>query len=66
MSNQDHHDDTIGRSIEPWLAILLLSLVPLVTAVLLPEAWRMPLYVVGGAMCAAGVVLLVKQEVQRS
>ena len=54
-----------GRSVEPWIAVLLASLLPLVAAVMLPESWRVPLYVVGGVLCAVGVALLLKQEVGR-
>jgi mannose/fructose/N-acetylgalactosamine-specific phosphotransferase system component IIC len=54
-----------GRSVEPWIAILLASLVPLVAAVMLPESWRVPLYVVGGVLCAVGIALLLKQEIGR-
>jgi hypothetical protein len=54
-----------ARSIEPWIAVLFASLVPLVAAVMLPESWRLPLYVVGGVLCVIGIVLLFKQEVSR-
>jgi hypothetical protein len=65
MSNQSDFDvEATGRSIEPWLGILLVALVPLVLAVFLPESWRIPFYVVGGAICAGGLLLLVKQEVK--
>jgi hypothetical protein len=50
-----------GRSVEPWFAVLLSSLVPLVVAVMLPESWRMPLYGVGGLLCVIGVGLLIKR-----
>lgn len=51
-----------GRSLEPWIAVLFLSLVPLLAAVILPEPWRLPLYVIGGVLCATGIALLIKQE----
>ena len=51
-----------GRSVEPWIAVLFTSLAVLVVAVMLPESWRVPLYVVGGVLCATGIALLVKQE----
>ncbi|MDB4892608.1 MAG: hypothetical protein JWL61_4463 [Gemmatimonadetes bacterium] len=66
MSKQNEVDVIeSGRSVEPWIAVLFASLVPLVVAVLLPEAWRMPLYVVGGVLCALGVGLLIRQESRR-
>jgi hypothetical protein len=65
MSNQNDFDvEATGRTIEPWFGILLGALVPLVLAVFLPEQWRIPFYVGGGAMCAGGLLLLVKQEVR--
>ena len=54
-----------ARSIEPWIAVLLASLVPLVAAVMLPESWRVPLYIGGGILCAIGLALLLKQELGR-
>jgi hypothetical protein len=54
-----------GRSVEPWIAVLITSLVPLVVAIMLPESWRVPLYVVGGGLCAIGIALLLKQELGR-
>ncbi len=64
MSNQTELDVIDGgRAVEPWIAVLFASLVPLVAAVMVPESWRMPLYVVGGVLCALGIALLLKQEV---
>lgn len=66
MSKQNEIEVADGaRSIEPWIAVLLASMVPLVAAVMLPESWRLPLYVVGGVLCAIGIVLLFKQELAR-
>ena len=55
----------VERSMEPWIAVLLTSLVPLVAAVMLPESWRVPLFVIGGILCAFGIALLVKQEASK-
>jgi hypothetical protein len=66
MSNQKETEVAqSSRSVEPWIAVLFASLVPLVVAVMLPESWRVPLYVVGGVLCAIGVALLFKQELGR-
>jgi len=66
MSNQNEIEVVQNeRSVEPWFAVLFSSLVPLIVAVMLPEAWRVPFYVVGGVLCAAGIALLVKQEARR-
>jgi hypothetical protein len=54
-----------SNSVESWLVIVLLSLVPLVGALFAPQAWRAPLYIVGGVVCAVGLVLLVVQESRR-
>lgn len=53
-----------GRSgaIEPWFAILLSALVPLMGALFLPAAWRTPLHLLGGILCVWGLVLLVRHE----
>ncbi len=68
MSTQNENQMEIGnggRSIEPWLVVSFASLVPLVVAMLLPESWRMPLYVIGGVLCAIGIALLFRQESSR-
>jgi len=66
MSKQKEIEVVQGsRSVEPWIAVLFASLVPLVTAVMLPESWRVPLYVVGGVLCVIGIGLLLKQELGR-
>jgi hypothetical protein len=63
MSKQNEVDVVAGgRTVEPWIAILIASLVPLAAAVMVPESWRIPLYVIGGALCVVGIGLLVKQE----
>jgi hypothetical protein len=54
--------DAAGRAIEPWFAILLSSLVPLLGGLFVPDAWRAPLHVLGGALCVLGLVLMVKHE----
>ncbi|MEO5817611.1 MAG: hypothetical protein ABIT20_20250 [Gemmatimonadaceae bacterium] len=53
------------KSVEPWIVVLFASMVPLVAAVMLPASWRVPLYLVGGVLCAIGIALLFKQEVAR-
>jgi hypothetical protein len=56
-------DDVAGRAIEPWFTILLSALAPLLGALFAPAAWRTPLHVLGGVLCVAGLVLLVRHEV---
>jgi hypothetical protein len=52
-----------GGAIEPWFAILLSSLAPLLGGLFGPDAWRTPLHVLGGVLCAVGLVLLVRHEI---
>jgi hypothetical protein len=54
--------DSAGRAIEPWFSVLLSALVPLLGALFVPMAWKTPLHVLGGAICALGLVLLVRHE----
>jgi len=51
-----------GGAIEPWFALLLLSLVPLMGALFVPSPWRMTLHAIGGILCAVGLVLLIRHE----
>jgi hypothetical protein len=55
--------DTPGKAVEPWFAILLSSLVPLLVGLFVPDVWRTALHVLGGALCALGLVLLVRHEI---
>lgn len=52
----------MGGAIEPWFSVLLSSLVPLASGLFAPDAWRAPLHVLGGVLCAAGLVMLVRHE----
>ncbi len=54
--------DAPGRAIEPWFTILLSGLVPLGVGLAAPGAWRTPLHVLGAVLCALGLVLLVRHE----
>jgi hypothetical protein len=51
-------------AIEPWFAILLSALVPLLAALFVPPAWRPFLHVAGGLLCVAGLVLLIRHEME--
>jgi len=61
-SRQSEASDAAAPRAEPWLVIVLVSLVPLVGALFTPSSWRTLLYVVGGVVCAVGLTLLVLQE----
>jgi hypothetical protein len=54
--------DAPGGAIEPWFAILVSALVPLMAGLFAPGSWRTVLHVVGGVMCAWGLILLVRHE----
>ena len=57
-------DEEIDRhpSIEPWLRISFLGLVPLILAFYLAEEWKPYLFVAGGLLLVASAVMLVRQE----
>ena len=61
-------DEEIARhpSIEPWLRISFLALLPLVLAFYLAEEWRPYLFVAGGLLLVASAVMLVRQERRKS
>jgi hypothetical protein len=61
-------DEEIDRhpSIEPWLRISFLALLPLVLAFYLAEEWQPYLFVAGGLLLVAGAVMLVRQERRNS
>jgi hypothetical protein len=54
--------DAAGRAVEPWFTVLVSGLVPLGVGLFAPDAWRMPLHVLGAVLCATGLVLLVRHE----
>ena len=45
---------------ERWLVMQLVALVPILGAMLLPTAYRIPLFAIGGALVAAGTVMLLR------
>jgi hypothetical protein len=57
-------DEEVDRhpSIEPWLRISFLGLVPLILAFYLAEEWKPYLFVAGALLLVAGAVMLVRQE----
>jgi hypothetical protein len=75
MSNDSSPTDAIAypgpesvrrgdRAIEPWFTILLSALIPLIGALFAPAEWKTALHVTGGALCAWGLVLLVRHEIE--
>ena len=56
-------DEEIDRhpSIEPWLRVSFVALLPLVLAFYLAEEWRPYLFVAGGLLLVTCFVLLVRQ-----
>ena len=62
-------DEEIARddpSIEPWLRISFLALVPLILAFYLAEELKLYLFVAGGLLLVASAVMLVRQERRKS
>ena len=51
-------------AIEPWFAILLSALVPLLAALFVPPPWRTFLHAAGGLLCVAGLFLLIRHEME--
>jgi hypothetical protein len=49
-------------SVEPWLRVSFLALVPLILAFYLPDEWQWSLFVAGGLLLVAATVMLVRQE----
>ena len=64
-SSQDEEMDR-HPSMEPWLRVSFIALLPLVLAFYLAEEWQIYLFVAGGLLLAAGAVLLVRQERRKS
>jgi hypothetical protein len=61
-------DEEMDRhpSMEPWLRVSFIALLPLVLAFYLAEEWQIYLFVAGGLLLAAGTVMLVRQERRKS
>ena len=61
-------DEEIDRhpTIEPWLRVSFLALLPLVLAFYLPKAWQAYLFVAGGLLLVASAAMLVRQERRKS
>jgi hypothetical protein len=64
-SSQDEEMDR-HPSIEPWLRISFVGLVPLILAFYLAEEWKPYLFVAGGLLLVASAVMLVRQERRKS
>jgi len=47
---------------EPWLVTLLLAFAPILAAMVLPRAYHLPLFGLGGSLVVIGMVLLARRE----
>lgn len=65
-STRDEEIDRDHPSIEPWLRISCLALVPLILAFYLAEELKLYLFVAGGLLLVASAVMLVRQERRKS
>ena len=61
-------DEEMDRhpSVEPWLRVSFIALLPLVLAFYLAEAWQPYLFVAGGLLLVTSAVMLVRQERRKS
>ena len=65
-STRNEEIDRDHPSIEPWLRISFLALVPLILAFYLAEELKLYLFVAGGLLLVASTVMLVRQERRKS
>ena len=61
MSQNPNRKPTPPRT-ERWVIIMALAFVPVLTALFLPEAARIPLVALGGLTFVAGFVLMVRES----
>ena len=47
---------------EKWLVVQIAAIVPILSAMLTPETYRLPLCVLGGALVAVGTVMLLRHK----
>jgi hypothetical protein len=47
---------------EKWLAVQITAIVPILGALLVPAAYRLPLCILGGALVAVGTVMLLRHK----
>lgn len=64
MSENFKRIDTASPKTERWLIVMACSFLPVIAALFLPQAVRIPLVAVAGAIFIAGVVLMVRQSRQ--
>ena len=56
-----HHEDDIPR-MEPWLWVVIASLLPVLIVFLVPHAYKVALFVASGVLFAAAMVMLLGQQ----
>ena len=47
---------------ERWLVVQLAALIPILTAMLAPQEYRVPLCILGGALVAIGTVMMLRHD----
>jgi hypothetical protein len=64
MSENFKRADTGSPKTERWLVVMACSFLPVISALFLPQAVRIPLVAVAGAIFIVGVVLMIRQSRQ--
>ena len=55
-------DSTPWYRRERWLVVCMASVIPVVGAIFAPQAWKVPLAIVGGLLMGASMLLLLRQQ----
>jgi CHASE2 domain-containing sensor protein len=64
MSENINRGRTASPKTERWLIVMACSFIPVLTALFVPQALRIPLLVASGVIFAAGFVLMLRQSRQ--
>jgi hypothetical protein len=65
MSSEKTQTTHDAPRMERWLKVMLFAFVPLVLALFVDAAYRVPFFVAGGVLAATGFLLLIVQERRR-
>ena len=65
LMERDTSSDVDTPRLEPWLAVMLIAIVPMIAALLLPRDFVLHLAGIAAMLFATGLVMLVVQERRR-